>query len=137
MPPVFDKISMRNDTIPWDFNKYQPDVVTICLGQNDGIQDSAMWCGKYVDFIKQIRTHYADASIFLLTSPMADATLSASQKNYLSGIENYMHHHNDKKIYTYFFNKQYHNGCDSHPNVEEHQQIAKLLSAYIKKIMKW
>ncbi len=40
MPPVFDKISMRNDTIAGDFHQYQPDVVTMWLGQNDGIQDS-------------------------------------------------------------------------------------------------
>ena len=53
MPPVFDKISMRNDTIGWDFNNYQPDVVTICLGQNDGIQDSVTFCNNYIAFIKQ------------------------------------------------------------------------------------
>ncbi|MEI9807596.1 MAG: hypothetical protein WDO16_06760 [Bacteroidota bacterium] len=33
MPQVFDKISMRDDTIAWDFNQYQPDIVTICLGK--------------------------------------------------------------------------------------------------------
>jgi hypothetical protein len=137
MPQVFDKVNMRNDSIRWSFDKYIPDVVTICLGQNDGIQDSATWCAKYIEFIQTIRTHYPNASLFLITSPMADSTLAASQRNYLSGIEDYMHHHNDRRIYTYFFDKQYHNGCDNHPDLNEHQEIAKLLSAYIKKIMKW
>src|SRR4029077_4929292 len=48
MPQVFDKISMRNDTIKWDFKMYQPNVVTVCLGQNDGIQDSATFCKNYI-----------------------------------------------------------------------------------------
>ena len=137
MPQVFDKINLRNDSIQWNFNNYIPDVVTVCLGQNDGVQDSATWCASYIAFIQTIRTHYSNASVFLITSPMADEKLAAAQRNYLSGIITYMHTHNDKKIYTYFFGKQYHNGCDSHPDIEEHQQIATLLSAYIKKIMKW
>jgi len=41
---------LRGDTITWDFKAYQPDVVTICLGQNDGPkQDSTLFCSTYVD----------------------------------------------------------------------------------------
>ena len=44
MPQVFDKVQLRTDSIPWDFSTYfQPDVVTVCLGQNDGIQDSVIF----------------------------------------------------------------------------------------------
>ncbi|MEZ4931043.1 MAG: hypothetical protein R2788_02790 [Saprospiraceae bacterium] len=46
MPPVFDNVDMRYDSIEWDFSKYQPDVLTICLGQNDGVQDSTAFCGR-------------------------------------------------------------------------------------------
>src|SRR5690606_17269343 len=48
MPQVFDKINVADDTIAWDFSRYQPDVVTVCLGQNDGIQDSTAFCNAYV-----------------------------------------------------------------------------------------
>jgi lysophospholipase L1-like esterase len=48
MPQVFDKVNMRIDSIPWDFKQYTPDVVTITLGQNDGIQDSVAFCSDYV-----------------------------------------------------------------------------------------
>ncbi len=137
MPPVFDKISMRNDTIAWDFNKYQPDVVTICLGQNNGIQDSTVFCNNYISFIKQLRGYYPKASIICLTSPMADASLAAFMKKTLTTVVSKVNKNGDKRISSFFFSKQYHNGCDNHPDLAEHQLIAKELTAFIKKKMKW
>ncbi len=137
MPPVFDKISMRNDTINWDFKNYQADVVTICLGQNDGVQDSAMFCENYISFIKQLRGYYPTAQLILLTSPMADVSLAAFMKKTLTAVKKKMNSEGDKKVATYFFSKQYHNGCDNHPDLAEHQQIAKELTAAVKKIMHW
>ena len=137
MPPVFDKISMRNDTINWNFNNYQPDIVTVCLGQNDGIQDSASFCNNYISFIKQLRGHYPRAQLLLLSSPMADARLKKFMVATLTAIKNNVNVTGDKKVFTYFFSKQYHNGCNSHPDLEEHQLIAKELTVVIKKIMKW
>ena len=86
MPPVFDKIDMRGDSIPWDFKRYQPDVVTVCLGQNDGIQDSTVFCKAYIDFVNKLRAHYPKAKIVLLTSPMADEKLKAVLKNQIIPI---------------------------------------------------
>jgi lysophospholipase L1-like esterase len=137
MPQVFDKISMRNDTINWDFNKYQPDVVTVCLGQNDGIQDSTSFCDNYIAFLKQLRKYYPKAMMICLTSPMADERLAAFMKRSLASIVKTVNDNGDKKVTRYFFSKQYHNGCDSHPDLAEHQQIAKELTAFIKKTMTW
>ncbi|MDP4261226.1 MAG: SGNH/GDSL hydrolase family protein [Bacteroidota bacterium] len=137
MPQVFDKVSMRNDTIMWEFNKYQPDLITVCLGQNDGIQDSAAFCDNYISFIKRLRGYYPKAMIICLTSPMADAPLAAFMKKMLTAIVNKEYKNGDKRITSYFFSKQYHNGCDSHPDLAEHQLIAKELIAFIKKKMKW
>jgi Carbohydrate esterase 2 N-terminal/GDSL-like Lipase/Acylhydrolase family len=137
MPEVFDKISMRNDTIAWDFKKYQPDVVTICLGQNDGVQDSALFCENYISFIKQVRKYYPQARFVLLSSPMADATLAMFMKKTLTAIKKQMNSGGDKKVDVYFFSKQYHNGCDSHPDLEEHRLIANELTTALKKIMNW
>jgi lysophospholipase L1-like esterase len=137
MPQVFDKVNLRNDSIQWNFDNYIPDVVTICLGQNDGIQDSTTWCGKYVDFIQTIRARYPNAAIICLTSPMADEQLSSALKNYLSGIVDHMQQEGDENVYAFSFSKQYHHGCDSHPDLAEHREIAQVLSDYIKKIMNW
>ncbi len=137
MPQVYDKVNLRNDSINWDFKNYQPDVVTVCLGQNDGIQDSTKFCSAYIDFIKRLRSYYPKAAIFCLTSPMADSSLTIVLKNYLSSIVWHENNSGDKNIYKYFFSKRYHNGCGDHPDILEHKEIAKKLASYIKKIMNW
>ena|SRR5258705_732991 len=137
MPPVFDKVSMRNDTIRWNFEKYQPDVVTICLGQNDGIQDSTTFADNYISFIKQLRGYYPGAMLICLTSPMANASLAAFMKKLLNAVVSRLNALGDKKLTSYFFSKQFHNGCDGHPDLAEHQVIANELTTFIRKTMKW
>ena len=136
MPRVFDKIDLRGDSLQWDFANYQPDVVTICLGQNDGLQDSVVFCNAYIKYIQQLRGYYPSAQFILLTSPMADEALTAMLKSYLTGIKKRLQA-TDKKVATYFYTKRYYNGCDGHPDLAEHQQIAKELGTYIKTIMIW
>ena len=136
MPQVFDKIDMRDDSLVWNFSKYQPDVVTACLGQNDGVQDSTAFCHAYVEFVQRLRNYYPSAQIILLTSPMADATLTAALKKYLTAVKTELNKR-DGNVDTYFFSKQYHNGCDSHPDLNEHEQIAEELRIFIRKKMKW
>ncbi len=132
MPHVFDKINMREDSIAWDFKQYVPDMVTICLGQNDGIQDSTTFCKAYIDFVKTVRSKYEKANIILVTSPMGDEKLTSVLKNYLTSIVSFLNKNGDKNIQKYFFKKRYHNGCGSHPSLSEHQVISKELVGFIK-----
>lgn len=135
MPWVFDKINMREDSIRWDFNRYRPDVVTVCLGQNDGIQDSVSFCNNYIKFLKTIRHHYPDAAIVCLSSPMADEKLLPVMKRYLTAITE-LASQTDANVYTYFFSRRYDNGCGQHPSLADHQDIAAELTSFLKKIMK-
>jgi len=136
MPQVFDKINMRDDSIAWDFRRYQPDVVTVCLGQNDGIQDSLLFCNNYISFLKRLRQYYPAATIICLSSPMADEKLTIAMKKYLTAITEEMQKA-DKKIHAFFYSRQYNKGCSWHPSLEEHRQIAEELTAFVKKLMKW
>jgi len=137
MPKVFDKIDLRADTIAWNFSKYVPDIVTICLGQNDGIQDSVKFCSAYVNFIKTIRSHYPKADIVCLNSPMANPQLTTVLINYITGIQQYMNANGDKKVSHFFFPGGYNNGCVSHPDMAQHQLIADQLSGYLKALEGW
>ena len=137
MPQVYDKISMRNDSIQWDFKNYQPDVVTICLGQNDGIQDSAAFCNNYISFLKTLRSYYPGSTLVLLSSPMANDKLRNFMKATIVSIQRSMNSSGDKKVYSYIFTRQYSGGCDYHPSLEEHKLIAEELTTEIKKIMNW
>jgi lysophospholipase L1-like esterase len=131
MPQVYDKINMRGDSLKWDF-KYQPDVVAVCLGENDGIQDSVVFCTAYKQFINTIKQHYPKATIICLSSPMADKELNpVLRRNILAVVKN------NKNVYHYFFSKQYGHGCGGHPDLKEHTLMAAELTNYIRKIKKW
>jgi hypothetical protein len=137
MPDVFEKVDMRDDSIAWDFSKYQPDVVTVCLGQNDGIQDSTTFCSAYVAFIHTLRSHYPGADIICLTSPMADTKLTAVLKKYIASVAASVQQAGDRKVFTYFFQQWYHHGCGGHPDLQEHKAIAAELTAFIQKTEGW
>lgn len=137
MPDVFDKVNQRANAVSWDFSRYTPDAVTICLGQNDGIQDSTAFCGAYVRFIGTIRGHYPQARIICLTSPMANAALTKGLKAYLTSIVTYLNTQGDKQVYPFFFSRSYNSGCDQHPDMAEHELIANELTPYLKQVMGW
>ncbi|MET0466822.1 MAG: SGNH/GDSL hydrolase family protein [Chitinophagaceae bacterium] len=136
MPQVFDKVNMREDSIAWDFSRYQPDVVTVCLGQNDGIQDSTAFCNNYLSFLKGLRKYYPSSKIVCLTSPMANEQLLPVMKKYLNAITNEVNR-TDHNVHAFFFSKRYHNGCGEHPSLEEHEAIAGELTAFLATLMKW
>jgi lysophospholipase L1-like esterase len=137
MPQVFDKLNMAKDTIAWDFSLYQPDAVTVCLGQNDGVQDSAKFVGAYLAFAKSLRLHYPKAKLIFLSSPMASPDLRNVMINYITAVKENLNQNGEKNIATYFFSKSYNQGCGGHPSLADHQQIATELTAQLKRIMKW
>jgi hypothetical protein len=137
MPAIFGRVNLAQDSLKWNFSNYTPNVVTVCLGQNDGIQDSTTFCTAYVKFIQTIRGHYPKAHIVMLSSPMGDEKLTAVLKNYVTGVESYLHTRGEVKVSHYFFKGRYIGGCDSHPSVEEHGFIANELTAYLKVLKGW
>jgi hypothetical protein len=134
MPEVFDRIDNRGNQGDWDFKLYQPDVVTVCLGQNDGIQDSTAFCGAYVKFVAHLRQVYPGARIVLLTSPMGNAELTAVLKRYIGGVIRGL---GDVRVSSFFFSKQWGKGCEGHPDMNEHLEIARELTAYLQGLMGW
>lgn len=137
MPQVFDKINMADNTIAWDFKKYQPTVTFICLGQNDGIQDSISFCTAYVNFVNKIRNYYPKTKFILLTSPMGDSIHTTVLTSYLKGIKNELNSSGDSEVDVYCFKKRYYKGCDAHPTMEEHIEIATELTKFIKRKLGW
>ena len=137
LPQVYDKVMLRDDSLKWDFTKYTPDVVTICIGQNDGKRDSVAFCGAYVNFINDIRSHYPKANIVCLNSPMANAELTPILKNYIAGIVQALNNNGDKKVSYFFFNRNFNDGCGGHPSMAQHVLIADELAGYIKTLKGW
>ena len=137
MPQVFDRINFQDNGPKWDLRKYQPDAVTVCLGQNDGQIDPTAFADAYIAFIKQLRSDYPRAQIVLLNSPMGDSGLVAYQKLNLTKVVERAKREGDPRVHAFFFSQSFNGGCGGHPNVEQHQQIAGELSAYLKQLLKW
>ena len=137
MPQEFGTVDLRVGGKPWDFGRYQPDVVTICLGQNDGVQDSVKFCGAYLDFLKTLRIDYPQARLVCLTSPMADARLSAVLRHYLTGVVAAARAGGEANIGSFFFARSYTSGCGAHPSLAEQELIAGELTAYLKTALRW
>ncbi|MFT3981132.1 MAG: SGNH/GDSL hydrolase family protein [Ferruginibacter sp.] len=136
MPPLFKKLGLSADSIAWNFKRYQPDVVTVCLGQNDGIQDSAAFCKAYIDFMQALRSYYPKATLVMLTSPMAAAELNVFLQKSILSVEQALQK-KDRKITHYFFRRQYTTGCSSHPSGNDHHMIAAELIPFVEKQMRW
>lgn len=134
MPEVFDRMDPRGNQGNWDFSRYQPDVVTVCLGQNDGIQDSATFCSAYLGFVGRLRHVYPRAKIVLLTSPMGDAGLTAVLTRYIDAVVTAS---KDMSVSSFFFSKQWTHGCAGHPDLREDQEIAGELTNYLRGLMSW
>ena len=138
MPQVYDKFVLRYNQKQYDF-LHAPTHIFICLGQNDGIQDSTTFCNAYVDFVKQIKEVYRDEHIFnyfLLTSPMADDTLSQWQKQMLTSIEQRLKDEGFDNVCKYFFSRSWNSGGVSHPSIEDHKHIADELTKFINNFFK-
>jgi lysophospholipase L1-like esterase len=137
MPQVYDKMSMWNNTMPYDMSKWIPDVVTICIGQNDLTPDSTLFCNAYIKFVNTIKSKYPAAKIVVLTSPMAVPELSAVIQKNLKSVVAKINTTSAQPVYYYNFSKRYYHGCGAHPTVAEHQQIAAELTTFIKNALNW
>ncbi|TXI70898.1 MAG: acetyl xylan esterase [Cyclobacteriaceae bacterium] len=137
MPRVYDKLNITDDSLTWNFNRYQPDVVSICLGQNDGIQDSTQFVSEYVAFIKTLRGHYPNAQFVCFSSPMANEKLRNALSKYLRAMVQYHHAQGETKVDYYVFNRSFNNGCGGHPDKEDQRQIAQEVTSFIRTKMNW
>lgn len=131
---VIDKIDMSGNQMSWDFNRYQPDIVTICIGQNDGVQEISVFVEKYVKFIQYLRSKYPKSHFIFLSSPMADSTLKIFMIQSLDQVVSRLLSLGEKNISSYYFGKKYSLGCDGHPSISEHEEIAGELEKHIRSI---
>jgi len=147
MPTTYDRLDFNDGSSPkWDFTRYVPDVVTICLGQNDGstIVASEAFKDAYVTFINTIRSKYSNATIFCVTSPMADSSSSATclfkvMKTALASIVDSVHIAGDTKVYWVTLPHDQNHGCTNqgHPSEAEHAITAGVLEKAIQNVMGW
>lgn len=137
MPEVYDRIDMRKNGEIWKDPEKDPDLVVITLGQNDGLQDSTIFCSTYVDFLKTIRQRYQTSTIICCASPMANTELKPVMKTYVFSIVEALNQEGDGKVLPFAYQGMYRTGCTFHPTAGEHQSIANELEVFVRQTMGW
>ena len=141
LPHYYNRTCL-NDTLLWDFNRWQPDAVIVRLGRNDYSQKPhpkrEMFKTAYLKLISDIRKNYPTAHIFALCSPLR----KNPHCDYINSVVRELKEKNgDKKIHfikvNIMFNPERDFGCEKHPNRFGHQKIAEFLEPIIRKEMKW
>jgi hypothetical protein len=136
MPQVYDRIDLCEGAF-WQASGTIPDLVVITLGQNDGLQDSTLFCDSYVRFIRHLRERYSTSKIICCASPMANEELKPVMKNYVGAVAAKMNRFGDENVFSFAYTGMYRSGCTFHPTAVEHAAIAKELLPFIRLQTGW
>jgi lysophospholipase L1-like esterase len=141
MPYYYERTSL-NDTLKWDFQKWQPDLVVLRLGNNDYWKKPyptvSAFQTAYIKFLKRIRKVYPKASILVLCEPVRKDPHCDYIKSLVNELSSRLQ---DKKIWFEELDvnldrtKDY--GCQEHPNESGHKKIADALEPIIRNALNW
>lgn len=145
VPLQYESAYLRADSSRrWDFNSWKPDIVTIALGTNDMSPgdgkkerapfDSVRFISEYKNFIGTVSSHYPDAQIVLLTSPMmsgrrAQTLLGCLQQVRMECMSGQV---TKKPVLIFEFREMKATGCTGHPLIPEHREMAGQLTSFLK-----
>ena len=145
MPEVYENLYLNtNSTKPYKFSR-KPDIVSICLGTNDlsngdGTKtrlpfNKEKYVSNYIDFVKVVYNHYSNTQIVLLNSPMIVGENNELLVSCLKEVQEYFAVNYEKSILLFEFKKEYINGCNYHPSIQDHKEISSQLMPLFKSVL--
>jgi lysophospholipase L1-like esterase len=140
--PYYYERACLNDTLKWDFKKWQPDLVVVRLGNNDYWQKpyptTTVFQTAYINFLKKIRSLYPKAGIQVLCEPVRKDPHCGYIRNVVAELAEKLR---DKKIWfeevTVHLDILKDLGCQDHPNESGHKKIADAIEPIIRKALNW
>jgi lysophospholipase L1-like esterase len=145
VPQQYENAFLNTDsTSKWNFNNFMPDIVTIALGTNDMSKgdgktprspfDKNEFISNYKKFIGTIYSHYPNAQLVLLNSPMVGGENNVLLKECLTTIQTDINNQAKplKPIKTFWFNAMQPKGCGYHPSIEDDDVMAQQLIPVLK-----
>lgn len=149
VPQQYENAFLNTDsTNNWNFSSYTPDIVTIALGTNDLNNgdgkiarlpfDKTKYITTYKKFVKIIYSHYPNAQLVLLNSPMVGGQNNLLLQECITIVQNEINAatKSNKPIKTFWFNAMQPAGCGYHPSITDHEVIANQLIPFIKQLVK-
>ena len=134
---------LYNNKYVWDFSRYMPDVVCINLGTNDTSTqgaDSLLFVQAFKRLYHQVRSHYPQARIVLLSGSMMTGKALLSAQQAMDATRTYAHQQGDREVYRFDLTPQDGSlgiGLHGHPTMRQHEKMAEELTAYLRQLMKW
>jgi len=137
-PSYYDKtIGEVYDGGVWDYTKWKPDLVVICLGTNDYSTtphpDDSMYIGDYHKFITRVLGNYPAASILCVST--GDATFEKNVKQVVSEETTTLIHPN--VYFAPYPPSRTNAACDWHPSIDDNKAIAQVLIDTVMKKLGW
>ncbi|HWA73071.1 MAG TPA: SGNH/GDSL hydrolase family protein [Polyangiaceae bacterium] len=121
----------------YDFAR-KPNAVIVNLGTNDSApgDPGTAYEDAYVTFLRKVRSHYADAWIFLTIGTMTSDPMLTTMRTHITNVVTRMA---DAKIVSVNLDTQNSasTGCDYHPNAAEDQRMAASLKTAISSKLGW
>lgn len=146
MPAVYDRLRLQEqDSVPWDTSRQRPQVISIALGTNDLSDgdgagprapfDSALFTGRYIEFVRRLQLRNPRAQIVLLGSPMTGGAKGQLLERCLSAVKAQVDKGRAARVALYFFRPMTPRGCTWHPDVEDHALLAGELTPFFSNLL--
>jgi hypothetical protein len=142
MPNFYNRIYLYNAVPKYSFAE-TPDLVCINLGTNDFSTiggDSALYVGKYLNFIDSIQNHYSQPDIICLVGSMLGGDNLERVRRYVQFVADSAN--NRGKGNVYFFEMSEQTGdlgiaIDYHPTIAQHMKNSRELIQFISELKEW
>jgi len=150
LPEIYTRALPHQPDSVWDFSKFVPDAVVVNLGTNDfamSVPNADAFKSAYTKFLTSVRQNYPKAHIFVGIGPMLSEMYSDKQTPMLAiaraDIQEVVARRvasGDTLITALEFPRQTGNrgyGCDWHPSLATHAEMAQQLTPLIKATLGW
>ena len=142
LPSFYDRAFIFGSP-KWNFSRFSPEVVCICLGTNDlssGRYSMRLFHSAYYDFVGHVREIYPHARIVLISGSMLTGRRLHDQRRLLDGVYQRLKQNGADNIYRFDFSPLdpglgY--GADWHPSIPQQRVMADELTRFIEKILGW
>jgi lysophospholipase L1-like esterase len=121
----------------WDYSKWIPELVVICLGTNDYSTtpnpDDSMYVGDYHKFITRVLTNYPAASVLCVST--GEGSFENNVKKVVAEEHSMFNH--PKVYFAAYPGSRENSGCDWHPSINDNVKVAAALVDTIMKKLSW
>lgn len=150
VPEIYPRTLPNDPESTWDFSRFVPDAVVVNLGTNDfamSVPNAEAFQTAYTRFLVTIREHYPKARIVVAVGPMLSEMYPDKQSPMLAvaradiqAVVGKRAMAGDDRISMIEFPRQTGNrgyGCDWHPSLATHAEMAQQLVPELKRLLGW